>query len=439
MRGGSISSGALIASPTFAASVGLLLLNDHVLKAAWPGFVTGKLSDVAGVAMVAIGLTALVRHRAAAFAFTAVAFTLLKTVPTAAVWTEPALGGVTRTDPTDVGALLILVPLWPWVASRSASDPVDVRWWIVPAQVVAIVGAVFATTATSCATAGTLDVQAVDGTLFARADTEVWSSADGGRTWTETELESWDSRFGEAPSEACVDGRCFQLVWSQDGYDSVQVVELIDGERIGILGFSVEQRQMFRDAVRPACEDLSASSIAGASVDGDVHVVLHMGEAGVLHRGPSERWEWVPVGPWGLRTSEVPESTFLEHPIADRPDTPLLGSRRLARSLLFAAIAAPFVAAWPLAQLATHRRRRAAPAVALAVGLGVLMLPAVLFVAAFGEGAPEAASDGYGTGALVLAVAAAVGVALLAAWFGRRRRERPPAPLPPPRAEHRVG
>ena len=27
----------------------LLALNDHVLKQAWPGWVTGKLSDVAGL------------------------------------------------------------------------------------------------------------------------------------------------------------------------------------------------------------------------------------------------------------------------------------------------------------------------------------------------------------------------------------------------------
>ena len=113
--------GALIASPVFALSIALLLLNDRVLKAAWPGFVTGKLSDVAGVAMVAIGLSALFRHRAAAFAVTAVAFTLLKTLPVVAVLASPVLGGVTLTDPTDVAAIAVLVPLWGWVGRRSAS------------------------------------------------------------------------------------------------------------------------------------------------------------------------------------------------------------------------------------------------------------------------------------------------------------------------------
>ena len=35
--------------PVFAAAVALLLVNDHVLKTAFPGLVTGKLSDFAGL------------------------------------------------------------------------------------------------------------------------------------------------------------------------------------------------------------------------------------------------------------------------------------------------------------------------------------------------------------------------------------------------------
>lgn len=96
----------------FVLSVGLLLLNDHVLKATWPGLVTGKLSDVAGVAMVAILLTAAVARPSIGFAVTAVSVTLLKTVPAVAVMAAPVLGGVTLTDPTDLIALLVLLPLW---------------------------------------------------------------------------------------------------------------------------------------------------------------------------------------------------------------------------------------------------------------------------------------------------------------------------------------
>jgi hypothetical protein len=40
------------------AAIAVLVLNDHVLKAAYPGFVTGKLSDVAGLAFFPLLLVA---------------------------------------------------------------------------------------------------------------------------------------------------------------------------------------------------------------------------------------------------------------------------------------------------------------------------------------------------------------------------------------------
>ena len=40
---------AIAASPGFILGVGALLANDHILKSAFPGVITGKLSDVAGL------------------------------------------------------------------------------------------------------------------------------------------------------------------------------------------------------------------------------------------------------------------------------------------------------------------------------------------------------------------------------------------------------
>lgn len=41
--------GEALLHPVALASITLLLINDHVLKAIWPGFITGKLSDFAGL------------------------------------------------------------------------------------------------------------------------------------------------------------------------------------------------------------------------------------------------------------------------------------------------------------------------------------------------------------------------------------------------------
>jgi hypothetical protein len=43
---------AIVCSLPFLAALAVLLINDIVLKAAFPGWLTGKLSDLAGVAMV---------------------------------------------------------------------------------------------------------------------------------------------------------------------------------------------------------------------------------------------------------------------------------------------------------------------------------------------------------------------------------------------------
>jgi hypothetical protein len=51
--------------PVPLAAIGLLLLNDHVLKARWPGWVTGKLSDAAGLVFFPLLLDALLAWLAA--------------------------------------------------------------------------------------------------------------------------------------------------------------------------------------------------------------------------------------------------------------------------------------------------------------------------------------------------------------------------------------
>ena len=44
--------------PVALVALAVLALNDQVLKAAWPGFVTGKLSDVAGLVVTPLALLA---------------------------------------------------------------------------------------------------------------------------------------------------------------------------------------------------------------------------------------------------------------------------------------------------------------------------------------------------------------------------------------------
>ncbi len=127
--------------PLALLSIGLLLLNDHVLKAIVPSWLTGKLSDFAGLfffpfllaAMLAFPLEGLQlpsrRIMALSCGLTALWFTLIKTAPVANEATEAftswLVGGPTRIvlDPTDLIALPIIWAAWQlWVRLEQTSS-----------------------------------------------------------------------------------------------------------------------------------------------------------------------------------------------------------------------------------------------------------------------------------------------------------------------------
>jgi hypothetical protein len=116
--------------PLTLASIGLLLLNDHVLKTAMPSALTGKLSDFAGLFFFPFLLAAFLslpldrlrlpsrRTAALAFGLTLLGFTLIKTLPWANALTVAALTRLLgwpvqiARDPTDLLALTVLWPAW---------------------------------------------------------------------------------------------------------------------------------------------------------------------------------------------------------------------------------------------------------------------------------------------------------------------------------------
>ncbi len=139
--------------PAAILSIAVLVLNDHVLKARFGGWWTGKLSDLAGLAVFPLLIVAAAellgglrlgrRAIVAAAAFTAIGFTAIKLSAAAGAlyrvglaalqWplraaaaiahgdALPALGRVHLTpDPTDLVAVpFVLVSVWlVWRVSR---------------------------------------------------------------------------------------------------------------------------------------------------------------------------------------------------------------------------------------------------------------------------------------------------------------------------------
>ena len=102
---------ARLLHPAYLLALAVLLLNDHVLKEAVPGVLTGKLSDVAGLIVLPVLLTTLLRVPSrqlvwAVHGTVGLAFAALQFVPPEVLW---QVFPVQHTpDPTDLLALAIL-------------------------------------------------------------------------------------------------------------------------------------------------------------------------------------------------------------------------------------------------------------------------------------------------------------------------------------------
>lgn len=211
---------AWLGQPWFLGAVALLALNDHVLKYVWPGFITGKLSDFAGLVVVGT-LGSVVLGRSWGLALSGLGFVMLKTVPGVAELAAPILGGVTLRDPSDLLALTVLPLVW-FRLGRTPDRAQRRRGW----QLVGLVGAVLATTATSPSAPNAVEQLGYQGdAFFAQVyrydleDTRWLRSTDGGATWEHTAdptLAAEEQAILDG--DACAaDGVCYRTRTLPDG------------------------------------------------------------------------------------------------------------------------------------------------------------------------------------------------------------------------------
>jgi hypothetical protein len=280
---------SLFASPVLVGSIAVLLVNDHVLKSAWPGLVTGKLSDVAGVLMLGVLATVVLRRPCAACVAVAVAFGLLKTVPAVADLAVPVLGGRTLTDATDLLAVVALIPLWRWMST----GPKPCGSHRVVLKSAAVCAAVLATSATSCAESGVQVVGVVGGVIYVEGGgLDSFQSEDGGRTWTRAELDRTDVPYSGSKSVCDQDGVCFELVGR--GVERIET----NGERSTDFEVSEDEYDNLVGNLGSSCSYDGGlfSSIGTVDAPDGSNVVVTMSEYGVLHRSADGVWTWVDVG-----------------------------------------------------------------------------------------------------------------------------------------------
>ena len=144
MHGVNTPRGTLIAwlgHPLTVLALVLLILNDHVFKAAYPGWLTGKLSDAAGLVLapaLLAALTGLLAPRLnprgvalGALLTVAAAFTIIKSFAYGAQQASAAWSLIYpsqfRVDRTDLLTLpFLILAWWAWTAARRR--PAPARW-----------------------------------------------------------------------------------------------------------------------------------------------------------------------------------------------------------------------------------------------------------------------------------------------------------------------
>jgi len=193
--------------PATWLSIGLLFANDHILKVVCPSWITGKLSDFAGLFftpfIVAAGLSFLlskykvpsIKVGQFAFGFVGIWFILLKTFPLVNFLTtglvSRLMGFPTKfvTDPTDLVALFAMFPAWMIWRQSSPIQPTS------PAYAALFFGslAVIATSPVDWKVYSVTNLEYYqDGIVYAADITRraniylpVAESIDGGVTWQE--------------------------------------------------------------------------------------------------------------------------------------------------------------------------------------------------------------------------------------------------------------
>ncbi|SCL19117.1 hypothetical protein GA0070624_1685 [Micromonospora rhizosphaerae] len=355
---------AWLGHPVTVLALVVLVLNDHVLKAAQPGWLTGKLSDVAGLVLappLVATLVALTVPRLPARAavglglgLVGVGFTVVKTsgyaaAAASAAWSAVSGPSLVRADRTDLLALPALA-LAGWSWRRARRDPVGRRSARLVRLLVLLPAATLAVAATSPIWyPDALRATVVDGRLAAGTGSswdadnvspvEAWRvSDDGGETWrdpTPAEEQVLNPPFSPSPGvtppsalpsmlpslparqncSAATPQRCYRLVPGR-----IRVEESDDAGRTWRPAWEVTEEQrailnrQYQDA-GPNGERIASQDVAVLDVGGGRHVVLVAnGRDGFAVRGPDGDW----------RRIGFPSAPVADHPFSGSP--PPLGT-----------------------------------------------------------------------------------------------------------------
>ena len=294
----------LLAHPLVLLAIGLVALNDFVLKPLFPSWITGKLSDLGMLFFLPLLLAGLLefilpRRWAAGLGFGAagVVFILLKASPLTATWLEfLALRSIP--DPSDLlalPALAVSFALWRSTLHEERAPAHMLRWrlLLLPlAMLVALADAAMPDQGVDC-------LSAPDGSLYARSGYgRTYASRDGGLTWQQ---ESEDRQMG---SECGLlnDNTTVLLKTKDDDVYAVtrglpiQITTGNNQKTINPFTNLPEAEEAYVRKTRQGNLDYRDPPLAALVDPASGNLVLAMGLEGVLVVRLDGSWEWAAVG-----------------------------------------------------------------------------------------------------------------------------------------------
>jgi hypothetical protein len=332
-----------LAHPGSVLALVVLVLNDHVLKQAWPGWVTGKLSDVAGLVVAPLLLAAVLalvrvpRAMPVSLAATGAGFVLCKTSTfgaevTSTVWSLFGTPTMIRADVTDLLALPALYAAWRIHRTVAAAVGGDWRRTVAVAVGTALLPVgVLATSATSCGEwRGYTGVAVLEGDFPGTPhEEEVRLGGDDDNGWLTIDA---DGRFAEPGvqvdgpglwqgqrTRTCVAGRCWRLEGdsvesSVDGRSWSREGTLTEADRATIVEQEGDEECGDPLPVRPV-------DIAAAELGGGVQVIVALERGGIWRRNIDGTWTVLTIDTLGEAVQrDLPSPPRVTE--VDAPDPP---------------------------------------------------------------------------------------------------------------------
>lgn len=309
-----------LSHPLALLSVFVLLINDHVLKVYVPSALTGKISDFAGLFFFPLLLGAILNltanplqikpHRMAigSFGFTAVWFSLIKTLPFFSALTGKFLSSLLFvpvqivTDPGDLLALVMLIPAWKLRSRVEQGNKKGNKRLSYLALGLASI-AVMATSPMVIFTVKNLIV--ADDLLFTPAENssgDYYYSADGGRTWewfkfdAPASVAAQSGEYPELPVTVCLPDN--PEVCYQTGAEAI--LESNDGGQTWHESWNIPAgRRQFLERSSPYL-DIGPYDLIAFDHKGKQEIIAALGTGGVLVKtgaGPWENFEAAGAGP----------------------------------------------------------------------------------------------------------------------------------------------